>query len=50
MLKGTGSIDYGNFKKIANKSEQDKFDIAASLQKATEKITKEYYDTFCRKI
>ena len=49
VLKGTGSIDYGNFKNIANKSEQDKFDIAASLQKATEKITKEVMTPFVEK-
>lgn len=49
VLKRTGSIDYGNFKKIANKSEQDKFDIAASLQKATEKITKEVMTPFVEK-
>ena len=31
---------------IANSSEQDKFDIAASLQKATEVITKEFMDKY----
>ena len=35
-LEDKSSLDYDFFKNIASKSEQDTFDVAASLQKATE--------------
>ena len=40
----TGDLDYivNKYKPIADRSEEDKFDVAASVQKATEVITKEY--------
>ena len=37
------------YKPIAEKSEQDKFDVAASLQLATEIVTKEYMTPFVNK-
>ena len=35
-LKGGNQIDYSHYKTIADKSEQDTFDVASSLQEATE--------------
>jgi len=49
---GHNSITLSNcekYKPIAEKSEQDKFDIAASLQKATEVVTKNFMETYINK-
>tara|TARA_Y100000389_G_scaffold81086_1_gene77705 strand:- start:3762 stop:4778 length:1017 start_codon:yes stop_codon:yes gene_type:complete len=46
---GHNSVTLNNCKKykpIAEKSEQDKFDVAASLQKATEVVTKEFMQKY----
>jgi len=48
-LRGSNGIDFQYFKTIANKSEQDKFDVAASLQKATDVIVKEKIDYYLEK-
>jgi carbamoyltransferase len=39
---------YEKYKPIADRSEQDKFDIAASIQKATEKITREKLEPYVK--
>lgn len=43
-FKDNSTLDYDYFKNIASKSEQDMFDVAAALQKATEVIIKEFID------
>lgn len=49
-LHSTYQLDFNTFRNIANQSEQDKFDIASSLQNATEHVIKEmiqqYIDRF----
>ena len=48
-LKNTKGLDYGYYKKLADSNEQNRFDIAASLQTATEKFTKEIMIPFVKK-
>jgi carbamoyltransferase len=45
-LKGGQGIDFPLLEQLANQSEQNKFDIAAGLQKATEVIVKERLDKY----
>ena len=48
-LKEESLFDYKKFKKIADKSEQDTFDVASSLQKATEIKFKELITPYIKK-
>ena len=48
-LKGGHQIDYGYYKNLADENEQNKFDVAASLQEATHIITKETMKPFVEK-
>lgn len=48
-FRDPADIDFQYFKSIADKSEQDKFDIAAALQRATEVIVKEKIDYYLEK-
>ena len=43
------SIPFSHYNNIVNKSEQDKFDVAAGLQKACEIIVKEKIDEYIKK-
>tara|TARA_Y100001973_G_C5173706_1_gene320614 strand:+ start:54 stop:1679 length:1626 start_codon:yes stop_codon:yes gene_type:complete len=49
VLKGDYTLEYSKYKKLTEENEQNKFDIAAALQKATEKITKETMTPFIEK-
>tara|TARA_B100000287_G_C20674248_1_gene794636 strand:+ start:5922 stop:7505 length:1584 start_codon:yes stop_codon:yes gene_type:complete len=48
-IKHNSGVNYDKFKKLAEESEQNRFDIAASLQVATEKVTKEIMMPFVEK-
>ena len=48
-LRGGKGIDFNGLREIASKSEQDMFDVAAGLQRATEHLTKQIMDTYVEK-